>query len=416
MKHMRLPAAAAAAAVMLAAGCGSQSAPRSALPHVLRGTVTDVPVASAAPYAAADQAFGLDLLHAWCAHDPDKNIVFSPASLASGLGLAYLGAHGATAAAIATVLHLPKGGSLLAGLRARLLALRALDGPGVTLSDSDQVWADPKLAPLGSYLNEVATAYDAGLGQVPLLTDPAKAAALIDAAVAAQTRGHITRLLSAQALDNVIFVLTDALYLKAAWATPFPPEFVPATFTTATGHHVQARFLDGQGYRWAEADGWTAVSLPYRGHQLTMTALLPPTAGGCQDLTSGVLSGVEQALRTHPGQIPAELDLPEVNLSSQQQMKGLLTQLGLGIAFSDQADFTGISPGAGPLGQVVHAATLRISRTGTVASAATAETVFPLSEYAGPKFWFNRPYLMLITATKTGEPLFMASVANPDLG
>ncbi len=28
---------------------------------------------------------------------------------------------------------------------------------------------------------------------------------------------------------------------------------------------------------------------------------------------------------------------------------------------------------------------------------------------------FTRPYLMLITDTRTGEPLFPARVANPDL-
>jgi hypothetical protein len=28
---------------------------------------------------------------------------------------------------------------------------------------------------------------------------------------------------------------------------------------------------------------------------------------------------------------------------------------------------------------------------------------------------FTRPYLMLITDTRTGEPLFLARVANPDV-
>jgi serine protease inhibitor len=419
MRHIWLPAAAAAAA-MLAAGCGTQPAPHLPLPRFLHGTVDAEPSVSATPYAAADEVFGLDLLHAWCARNPASNIVFSPASLASGLGMAYLGARGDTATAIASVLHLPGPGSLVAGLHARSAALRALDGPGVTVSDSDQVWADPSLAPLTSYLDAVATAYGAGVGQAPLLTNTAKAAALIDAAIAAATRGHITRLLSPQALGDAIFVLTDALYLKAAWATPFvPAKTYDGTFATATGQRVQARYLDGGGYVSAIADGWTAVSLPYRGDRLTMTALLPPAVqamDGCQGLTASVLASVMHALGSRAHRFEASVDLPEVSLSSQQDMNKLLTQLGMGIAFSqDQADFTGISPSAGPIGHVVHAATLRVSSAGTLASAATAVTLLPTAAYGGPTISFSRPYLMLITATKTGEPLFLASVANPDL-
>ena len=38
--------------------------------------------------------------------------------------------------------------------------------------------------------------------------------------------------------------------------------------------------MNGNGFRYASADGWTAVSLPYKGGKLTMTALLPPSGPG----------------------------------------------------------------------------------------------------------------------------------------
>ena len=84
------------------------------------------PAADPRPLGAADTAFGLDVLRAWCAQYPGKNLVFSPSTLASALGMAYLGAHGATAAAMAAVLHLPGGrrhDALAAGLQARADAL-----------------------------------------------------------------------------------------------------------------------------------------------------------------------------------------------------------------------------------------------------------------------------------------------------
>jgi hypothetical protein len=66
---------------------------------------------------------------------------------------------------------------------------------------------------------------------------------------------------------------------------------------------VQVRYLTGQDVPSASDDGWRAVSLPYRGGTLTMTALLPPagsahSADGCPDLTPAVLSELTQTLRS----------------------------------------------------------------------------------------------------------------------
>ena len=119
---------------------------------------------------AADTAFGLSVLGAWCRQTPRANLVLSPSSLASGLGMAYLGAGSATAQAMARVLHLPATGPRLAAqLQARSAALRSLDRPGVTVASSDQVWTDPGLITRRSYLNAVATGcyIGAGLGPGP---------------------------------------------------------------------------------------------------------------------------------------------------------------------------------------------------------------------------------------------------------
>jgi serpin B len=95
-------------------------------------------------------------------------------------------------------------------------------------------------------------------------------------------------------------------------------------------------------------------------------------------------------------------------------MKGLLSRLGMGIAFSPAADFAGLSPQACCIGLVQQAATLRVGEKGTVASAATAVGMAPTAvRLPVRQVVFNRPYLMLVTDTATGEPLFLARVASP---
>jgi serpin B len=94
----------------------------------------------------------------------------------------------------------------------------------------------------------------------------------------------------------------------------------------------------------------------------------------------------------------------------------LLTKLGMGVAFGGSADFSGMSSMAGSLGEVEHAATLRVDAEGTVASAATAVVVLPTAgRVTGPPIVFNRPYLLLVSAAGSGEPLFLARVANPEV-
>jgi serpin B len=107
--------------------------------------------------------------------------------------------------------------------------------------------------------------------------------------------------------------------------------------------------------------------------------------------------------------------LPEVSLRTQANLSGVLTNLGMGVAFGANADFSRMSAQSVSIGAVEHAATLRVGAQGTVGSAATAVVMVPADARAttAPPIVFNRPYLLLVSATGSGEPLFLARVADP---
>src|SRR5215469_14354928 len=98
-----------AGTTVAAAGCASAPSTPGPAPAlvVARGVAAIELAADPRPLGAADTALGLDVLRAWCAQYPRQNLVFSPSTLASALGMAYLGARGATARVMARVLHLP---------------------------------------------------------------------------------------------------------------------------------------------------------------------------------------------------------------------------------------------------------------------------------------------------------------------
>jgi serine protease inhibitor len=420
MRRIVLAVGLAAATCLLGActsGPGTSMSSPATAPTVARGVSYVEPGADPAPYGAADTAFGLDVLHAWCQADPDANLVFSPAVLASALGLAYLGAKGPTATAMAGVLHLPAQSrdALLAGLAARLAALRAVNGRGVTLSASDFVWADPTLPPLKSYLNDVATGYDAGVGEAPFQTDPQLAAAEVNQAISRDTRGQIPKLVTPDLVTGMGWVLTSALYMDARWATPFDPgQTAGGTFTTQAGTPVTVQYMHSPQTVPSDAvDGWTGAWLSYQGAKLGMMAILPPAgAGGCAVPSASGLAALTRAVFINQG-LGARVGLPKLDISSNARMDDELKSLGMAQAFGPSADFTALSPQAASIAFVQQAATLKVDEKGTVGAAAAAVGAVPASAFAGQELDFNRPYLLLVTDLQTGEPVFLAKVANP---
>jgi serpin B len=144
-----------------------------------------------------------------------------------------------------------------------------------------------------------------------------------------------------------------------------------------------------------------------------MVALLPAAhEGGCPAIAPSVLNQVVSRLAA----APTALAMPRVRLSSKADMAVLLGGLGMGSAFGAAADFSGLSPAAGALGVVEHATTLRVDEKGTVAAAATATGVGVAVAVRHHDVVFDRPYLLLVRDTVTGEPLFLARVADPSLG
>ena len=371
-------------------------------------------VAALRDFGTADTTFGLNVLGALCASQPASNALISPVSLATGLGMTYLGAKGATAGAIAKVLHLPAAsrGRQTKAFAARSALLRSLDRPGVTFTASDRIWADPSLSTRGSFVTALRAADRARLIHLPLLSQPEGSRRRINAAVSAGTRGHIPHLLPPGALAQppAGWVLTDALYLSARWQQPFNHAMtVTSAFQAAVGS-VQASFMNGGAFSEARAKGWTAVALPYRGRRLSMIAALPPVAGrGCQLPSASTVGSL--AARLARSKTRTDIALPKVKLAASESLRNVLAKLGMGIAFGDNANFTGLSPQACCIGFVQHAATLAVDEKGTVASAATAVGMEPTAAHV--TLSFDRPYLLILRDSRTGEPLMLAWVANP---
>jgi serpin B len=393
--------------------------------------VRDEPAAltEARTAATADAAFGADMYQVLAEDAAD--MVFSPASVAGALRMALCGARGQTAAELARALHLDGSPGQDVAVSALQLTARRLrpaggeasGGPGgaATLRAPNTVWVQSGFALRAEFTARLGHAAGA-LAEADFAAAPEAARAEINRAIAAQTEGKITGLLAPGAIDPLTrLVLASAVYLKAAWAQPFPesatadapfyPEGPDRPALTVPMMRLTGRLP------YLRGDGYQAVLLPYRDIGLAMAVLLPdgPMAALRPKLAAVGLGG----LLAGASQDRVALSLPRFRLEAAFNLIPALRRLGVSEAFGDHADFGGIT-GTERLriGAVAHKAYIDVDEQGTEAAAATAVVAVALSAFLTPpvRLTVDRPFLFAIVDTDTALPLFLGQLSRPHPG
>ncbi len=365
---------------------------------------------------AADAAFGTDLYRQLA---PTGNVVFSPASIAAALRMALAGARGDTAAELAAALHLPGPEAAGDGL-AQLAGIRT--GDDLTFRAPNIMWLESAASVRDDYLARLSGTVS--VERCDFTRAPEAARQTINARIAEDTAGKIADLVPSGVIDTFTrLVLTNAVYLKALWTHQFPAKdtkqkpFYPerAEPTPADLMHLQARLAYHHG------DGYQAVLLPYRGGSLAMAVVLPdgPLSEftGRLDDDAGGVGGILAGLLSDGAERQVDLSLPRFRINAGFMLADTLQALGVRTAFTDDADFSGISDMRLHISAVVHKAYVDVGEEGTEAAAATAVVFATLALVKRPQpdvtLVFDRPFLFVIADTETGLPLFLGQLTRP---
>ena len=382
----------------------------------------DEPTAPAATAErAADAAFGADLYRT-LAGDA-ASMVFSPSSVASALRMALCGARGQTAAELARALHLaPSAPPEAAAVSGLSLMPAGRDGGSAVFRAPNTVWVQSGLPLRAEFTGQLSQAA-AALADADFAGAPDAARAEINQVIATQTAGKITGLLPPGAITALTrLVLASAVYLKAAWAEPFPElatADAPFHPDGPDGRALAVPMMRGTAARsYLRGDGYQAVLLPYRDIGLAMAVLLPdgPLAALRPKVAAAGLGGLLAGTATYR----VTLWLPRFRLEAAFDLIPALKRLGVTEAFGGDADFGGIT-GAEPLqiGAVAHKAYIDVDERGTEAAAATAVVIRMAAAMRPPPpvtMVVDRPFLFAIIDTATSLPVFLGQVSRPGPG
>jgi len=316
----------------------------------------DVPRAPADPAAAKEagsaiNAFGLDLYQRIA--NTSGNIVVSPASIALALGMARAGARGITATEMDAVLRNLATDEHAAWLNALDAALGTRTGTFKDQSGKDQPVtlriANSTFSPAGmkledAFLDALASRYGAGVRLVDYQANAEAARKGINTWVSDQTEQRIPELLVPGVITpDTRLTLVNAVYLKAAWLTPFvEAQTTDAAFTRLDGSTVSVPFMSSLGeLPYADGSGWRAVQLPYVGGSLAMTLIVPDAFATFEtSLTPALFAQVTDALTPRN----VALAYPRHGIESKLELERVLPEIGMPTAFKPGvADFSGIT-------------------------------------------------------------------------
>lgn len=374
---------------------------------------------------SGNTAFALDL-YRQLGQEKSGNFFYSPYSISLALAMTYAGARGETEKQMAQTLHftLPQG-QLHPAFNALDLHFASLgqgaqgaNGEGFRLNIANALWGQRDFPFLNEFLDTLAQNYGAGIRLLDFSRDPEASRQTINRWVSDQTEEKIQNLIPPGVIDPLTrLVLTNAIYFNAAWAHPFKAEHTtPAPFYLLDGSQVQAPMMQTTATLTTfQGEDYQAVILPYDGYEVEMAIIMP---------SAGKFAQVEQALSaewlnqqlTHSQTQKVELHLPKFKVESDFSLVNSLSTLGMPLAFTEQADFSGMD-GQRDLyiGEVIHKAYVSVDEAGTEAAAATAvimELTAAMPETVTPII-LDHPFLFLIRDTQTGSILFLGRLMNP---
>jgi serpin B len=169
-----------------------------------------------------------------------------------------------------------------------------------------------------------------------------------------------------------------------------------------------------ESFGYTEGDGYQAVELPYDGRELSMVILLPQA--GQFEMFEGSLDDQQvDAIVKDLKSRRVALTMPQFEFESGFSLKETLAAMGMPVAFSGGADFSGMTGNRDLfIADVVHKAFVSVDEAGTEAAAATAVvmelTVVP---EAPVEVTVDRPFIFLIRDIETDTILFIGRIMNP---
>ncbi len=365
--------------------------------------------------ASSGNTFGLNLFRE-IARDPElegRNMFISPLSVSYALGMTLNGAGGETREAMVNTLELEGFTPEEANESYRSLTdyLVNLD-PTVRFQMANSIWYRDDFSVIPSFMDLNRAYFHAEVDGLDF-SDPA-ASETINGWVKDATGGKIESIVPQQIPREAVMYLINAIYFKGAWRYQFDPEkTMDAPFQLLGGSEVGCSMMYQKGtFSMSPGQLFSALDMPYGDSLYSMTILLPEEAVTTDEVILWLNDASWQSVVNGLSPVEIEIYLPRFKLEFERSLKKDLAGLGMGVAFTSDADFSRMTDEKVFISEVLHKTFVEVNEEGTEAAAATSVEISRTS--LSPVFRVDRPFVFAIRENRSGTILFIGRIAYPE--
>ena len=364
---------------------------------------------------SSENSFALDIFKNVIANsDESDNIIISPLSISEALSMTLNGANGATRDSMLAALRMNGLTPEIINSSYKNLSASLLNvDKRVLISVANSVWTEKNFVVKKPFTDILTQSYDAESKSFDI-KDP-QAPGMVNNWIESKTNGLIKNMLDG--LDpNTVMLLINAIYFKGKWNSQFDKEnTVKESFYKPGGVTSQVPMMkQTSDYKIFNGEGFTIAELPYGQGNFVMDVILPTGNNRIKDIIPLINDNSLNGWLDHLGERKTELTFPKFKYGYKKELASILSDMGMGIAFSSAANFSNIADIALQISFVLHQAFIETNEEGTEAAAATIVGIVTTAEPIGPfVLKIDHSFLYIIRETTTNSILFMGRVANP---
>lgn len=342
----------------------------------------------------------------------NENFTISPLSLSEMLAMASNGANGETRKQINSIIgandNISKE-SLNEAFNGLNEYLARVDSK-TTFTTANSVWIDEGFKVKSEFLSDkklIGETFNQKLSTIKTMDD-------INKWCDVKTHSCIKKILSEPLPETCRMLLANALYFKGMWKNKFDKaDTKEKEFTNSDGSKSKVQMMSQVSEFLAyEGIDMDFAEFPYGNDNYCMDVFLPHEDKKLDKCMKNFDQKTFEEYLNKAGKGEVLVEMPRMKLEYMNSLVKPLKAMGMTDAFSEKADFSGLSDEKVSISDVIQATFVNVDEEGTEAAAVTVATldncvVMPMRTSS---FIMNRPFVYIIREKTSGTILFIGKV------
>jgi serpin B len=285
----------------------------------------------------------------------------------------------------------------------------------VVITIANSVWTEDDFLVKQAFVDILTNYYDADSKSFDI--DDASAPDKINSWIEEKTNNLIKKMIG-KLDDNTVMMLINAIYFKGKWKLEFDAsKTTDLPFYKSDESSVNVPMMkQTENFRAYVGQGFTFAEFPYGQGNYVMDVIIPDNNISFGSFLTKLNNLNFSSWISQLSEQKIDLTFPRFKYGFKKELKDVLTDMGMGIAFTDEADLSNISDLYDLyISFVTHQAFIETNEEGTEAAAATVVGVGVTSYPSYLVLKLDHPFIYIIRETTTNSIIFMGKVSDPSV-